>query len=36
MATQLAAHFRAELDVIHTDLLAIPPELGDTPWREGG
>jgi hypothetical protein len=36
MATQLALHFRAELNAVHTALLALPPELADTPWRDGG
>jgi hypothetical protein len=36
MTTQLAAHFRAELDAIHTALLALPSELADVPWRDGG
>ena len=36
MPTELAQHFRAELDTIHAALAALPPELADTPWREGG
>ena len=36
MATPLAARFRAELKAVHEALLAIPPELADTPWRKGG
>jgi hypothetical protein len=36
MTTQLAQHFRAELEAIHAELLALPPELADTAWREGG
>ena len=36
MATQLSARFRAELKAVHEALLAIPPELADVPWREGG
>jgi hypothetical protein len=36
MPTQIAQHFRAELDVIHAELHALPPELADTAWREGG
>lgn len=36
MPTQLAQQFRAELDAIHAALLALPPELADTPWRAGG
>lgn len=36
MPTQLAQRFGAELDAIHAALLAVPPALADTPWREGG
>ena len=36
MPTQLAESFRKELNAIHTALLAVPPALADTPWREGG
>jgi len=36
MPTQLAQHFRAELDDIHTALIALSPQIADTPWREGG
>ena len=36
MSTQLAESFRAELDAIHVELLAIPPSLADISWREGG
>ena len=36
MPSQLALHFRAELDSVHKALLALSPELADTPWREGG
>jgi hypothetical protein len=36
MPTQLALHFRAELKAIHAALLALSPELADTPWRAGG
>jgi hypothetical protein len=36
MPTQLALHFRAELNAIHLALLALAPELADTPWRAGG
>ncbi|MGP8173905.1 MAG: DinB family protein [Terracidiphilus sp.] len=36
MTTTLARHFRAELDTIHAVLVALPPQLADTPWREGG
>ena len=36
MAGELALHFRAELKAILEALLALPPELADTPWRVGG
>jgi hypothetical protein len=36
LPTQLAESFRSELDAIHTALLAVPPALADTPWRDGG
>ena len=36
MPPQLALQFRDELNVLHATLLALPPELADTPWREGG
>ena len=36
MPTQLALHFRDELDSIDASLLALSPELADTPWRDGG
>ena len=36
MPTQLALHFRTGLNAIHTTLLALPPELADVPWRDGG
>ena len=36
MATKLAHEFRAELNTLHSTLLALPPALADTPWREGG
>jgi DinB superfamily len=36
MPTQLAGWFRAELDEIRAAINAIPHELADTPWREGG
>jgi hypothetical protein len=36
MAARLAHDFRVELSVLRTALLAIPPSLADTPWREGG
>ena len=36
MATMLARLFRIELDSFHAALVALPPELADTPWRPGG
>jgi len=36
MPTQLALRFRDELNAVHTALLALSPELADTPWRDGG
>jgi hypothetical protein len=36
MTTLLAQNFRAELESVHAALLALSPELADTPWREGG
>jgi hypothetical protein len=36
VTTQLAQNFRAELNTLQTALLAIPPALADTPWRDGG
>jgi hypothetical protein len=36
MQRQLAQEFRAELDAMHATLLALPPELADTRWRDGG
>jgi len=36
MPTQTALHFRAEIDSVYTVLLALPPEITDIPWREGG
>ena len=36
MPTQLALHFREELDSVHTAVLALSPELADIPWRDGG
>lgn len=32
----LAQDFRAELNAIHGDLLALDPALAGTPWRAGG
>jgi hypothetical protein len=34
--TELAQHFRAELDNLRAALVALPPDLADTPWRDGG
>jgi len=36
MPTRLAEQFRADLDTIRTALLALPPAVADSPWREGG
>jgi hypothetical protein len=36
MPGELARSFRAELGTLHTALLALPPQLADTPWRSGG
>lgn len=36
MTTVLAQLFRVELDSLHAALVALPPELADTPWRPGG
>jgi hypothetical protein len=36
MCTQLAQRYRAELDSIRAELIAIPPSLADTPLRDGG
>jgi hypothetical protein len=36
MTTEIARHFRAELDAIHTALISVPAGLADTEWREGG
>ena len=36
MTTVLARLFRIELDRFHAALVTIPPELADTPWRQGG
>jgi hypothetical protein len=36
MQTPLAQQFRAQLDAVHTALVALQPELADTPWRSGG
>jgi hypothetical protein len=36
MTTQIAQHFRSEIDIMRAGLAALPPELVDTPWRDGG
>jgi hypothetical protein len=36
MPTQLARDFRAELNALRAQLLALPPELACTRWRSGG
>lgn len=36
MQSPLAAQFRTELNAIYAALLALPRELAETPWREGG
>jgi hypothetical protein len=36
MATELARDFRAGLNAIEAELLALEPALADTPWRAGG
>jgi hypothetical protein len=36
MPTQLAQNYRAELNAIHDELIALPLELADSPWRPGG
>jgi hypothetical protein len=36
MPTQLAQDFRAQLNTLHATLLALPPQLAETPWRPGG
>jgi hypothetical protein len=36
MPTELARWFRAELEQVRSALHAVPHELADTPWREGG
>jgi hypothetical protein len=36
MPTELAQDFRAELNAIRAELLAVEPALADTPWRAGG
>jgi hypothetical protein len=36
MSQSLAQKFRSELDEVHRSLLAVPSELADAPWRDGG
>jgi len=36
MPTQIALHFRDDLNSVHAALLALSPEIADTPWRDGG
>jgi hypothetical protein len=36
MPNQLAQEFRAQLNALHATLLALSPELAETPWRDGG
>ena len=36
MSQTLAQWFCTELDAIHRALVALPAELADTPWHEGG
>jgi hypothetical protein len=36
MPTELAQTFREGLETIEAALAALPPELADTPWRDGG
>jgi DinB superfamily len=36
MSTNLAHHFRQELNEIHTAIIALPPQIAEIPWREGG
>jgi hypothetical protein len=36
LTTPLANTFRAQLDELHAELLALPPALAETPWRVGG
>jgi hypothetical protein len=36
MPTEIAQRFRAEVDAVHSALLAVPVNLDDTPWRVGG
>jgi len=36
MPDSLPQRFRADLDEVHRALIAVPPELADLPWRDGG
>ena len=36
MPESLARRFRADLDEIHRTLIAVPIEIADLPWRDGG
>ena len=36
MPTANATKFRADLDEVHRALVALPADLADVPWREGG
>jgi hypothetical protein len=36
MPTQIALSFRDDLKSVYAALLALSPEIADTPWREGG
>jgi hypothetical protein len=36
MPTQISQNFRTEIDAVHSALLALSPDLADTPWREDG
>lgn len=36
MSTELAQKFRADLDEVHSKLVALPERLANEPWRVGG
>jgi hypothetical protein len=36
MPTQIAQHFRSEIDSVHAALFALSPDLAEIPWRVGG
>ena len=36
MPTQTARDFRAEIEMLHAALFALPPGLAEVPWRAGG